>query len=77
MVYPKALLKRYRCEFNRDTGWDALGRAGYEPVRQVAVDNDWSALRFRKVEHIWTMKRNQEGAISLAGRKKSSDQRKI
>ena len=48
MVYPKSSSKKYRCEFNRDTGWQALGEAGYEPVRQVAIDEDWSALRFRK-----------------------------
>ena len=75
MVYPKGTSKRYKCEFNRDSGWASLGQAGYEAVRQVAVDEDWSALRFRKVEHIKTMKRNPEGAISSAGRKKASKQR--
>lgn len=38
MAYPKASSKKYQCEFNRDTGWKALGDAGYEPVRQVAID---------------------------------------
>ena len=32
---------------NRDTGWDALGEAGWRPVRQVTIDEEWSALRFR------------------------------
>jgi hypothetical protein len=75
MVYPKGTSKKYTCQFNRDTGWAALGQAGYEPVRQVAIDEDWSALRFRRVEHIKTMKRNPEGAISTAGRKKAREQR--
>lgn len=75
MVYPKGTSRKYKCEFNRDTGWEVLGQAGYEPVRQIAVDEDWSALRFRKVEHIKTMKRNPEGAISSAGRKKAREQR--
>lgn len=75
MVYPKASSKRLRCEFNRDTGWASLGQAGYEPVRQVAVDEDWSALRFRRAEHIKTMKRDPEGAISAAGRQKARAQR--
>ncbi|OYV02235.1 MAG: hypothetical protein CFE45_01205 [Burkholderiales bacterium PBB5] len=52
MVYPKASSKRLRCEFNRDTGWQALADAGYDTVRQVAVDEDWSALRFRKTAFI-------------------------
>lgn len=32
---------------NRDKGWEALEEAGYRPVRQVALDGEWSALRFR------------------------------
>ncbi len=75
MVYPKTTSKAYKCEFNRDTGWGSLGQAGYEPVRQVAIDENWSALRFRKVEYIKTMKRNPDGAISSAGRKKAQEQR--
>jgi hypothetical protein len=71
MVYPKTTSKRYQCEFNRDSGWASLGAAGYEPVRQVAVDADWSALRFRKAEFIKTMARNPEGAISQTGRQKA------
>ena len=71
MAYPKGTSKNYRCEFNRDTGWASLGAAGYEPVRQVAIDEDWSALRFRQVAHIKKMTRNPEGAISSAGRSKA------
>lgn len=74
MVYPKSSSKKYKCEFNRDSSWSALGHAGFEPVRQVALDEDWSALRFRRVEHIKTMKRNPDAAISIAGRKKVCDQ---
>ena len=51
-AYPKGTSKRYTCEFNRDTGWDALRKAGFDSVRQVAIDEDWSALRFRRVEFI-------------------------
>jgi hypothetical protein len=75
MAYPKASSKRYRCEFNRDTGWAALGRAGFEPVRQVAIDEDWSALRFRRVAYIASMKRDPDGALSVAGRAKARAQR--
>jgi hypothetical protein len=51
-AYPKGSSKRYRCEFNRDTGWDVLRAAGFDTVRAVAIDADWSALRFRRVEYI-------------------------
>ena len=51
-AYPKGTSKKYTCEFNRDTGWKMLRRAGFDTVRQVAIDEDWSALRFRRVEYI-------------------------
>ena len=51
-AYPKRSSKKYRCEFDRDHGWEGLREAGYESVRMVAIDADWSALRFRKLEFI-------------------------
>lgn len=72
MAYPKKSSKRYRCEFDRDTGWDALGEAGFEPVRMVAIDADWTALRFRRVEHIRTMARDPRRTISEAGKRRTA-----
>jgi hypothetical protein len=51
-AYPKGTSKRYTCEFNRDTGWDVIRKAGFDTVRAVAIDDDWSALRFRRNEFI-------------------------
>jgi len=51
-AYPKATSKRYACEFNRDDGWDVLRESGFDSVRQVAIDDDWSAIRFRRVKFI-------------------------
>jgi len=73
-AYPKGSSKRYTCDFNRDTGWDALGAAGFEPVRQVAIDEDWSALRFRRVEYIKKLTRSKLDAISEAGKQRSAHQ---
>lgn len=67
-AYPKGTSKKYRCEFNRDTGWEVLGKTGFEPVRQVAIDEDWSALRFRRVEFIKTMTRDKERALTAQGK---------
>ena len=72
VAYPKGTSKKYRCEFNRDSAWSALASARYEPVRMVAIDEDWSALRFRKVEHIKSMSRTPANAISEAGKRKAS-----
>lgn len=57
-AYPKATSRKHHCEFNRDNGWDALRRAGFESVRQIAIDADWTALRLRRVEY---MKTNRHG----------------
>jgi hypothetical protein len=51
-AYPKGTSKRYTCEFNRDNGWQVLRRAGFDTVRQIAIDADWTALRFRREEFI-------------------------
>jgi len=67
-AYPKGTSKRYKCEFNRDTGWAVLGKMGFEGVRQVAIDEDWSALRFRRAEYIKTMTRNEKLALSKEGK---------
>ena len=67
-AYPKGSSKKYKCEFNRDTGWDAVGKQGFEPVRMVAIDEDWSALRFRRVEFIKKMRRDAEHAVSSSAK---------
>ena len=69
-AYPKGTSKRYKCDFNRDSGWAALGAAGFEGVRLVAIDEDWSAMRFRRVEFIKSMNRDPKRAMSSGGRKK-------
>jgi hypothetical protein len=51
-AYPKGTSQRYTCEFNRDTGWHIIRAAGFDSVRQVAIDEDWSALRFRRLAYI-------------------------
>lgn len=50
--YPKKSSKRYQSTIYRDKGWKVLGDANFEAVRQVAINEDWSALRFRKVNYI-------------------------
>ena len=57
MAYPKGSSKKYQAEINRDSGWKVLGKNDFEPVRQIAIDEDWSALRFRRIAYIKTMTR--------------------
>lgn len=47
IAYPKKSGK-IKSDITRDNGWEDLTGNGYIPVTQVAVNEDWSALRFRK-----------------------------
>ena len=51
-AYPKGSSKKYKCDFNRDTGWNDLNKQGFETVRAIAIDEDWTALRFRRSEYV-------------------------
>jgi hypothetical protein len=70
LIYPKMSSKKYTCDFNRDTGWEQVGLQGFEGVRAVAIDEDWSAIRFRKVEYIQKMTRTF--AMTKEGKEKST-----
>ena len=72
LAYPKSSSRKLRCEFNRDQGWEILGEGGFEHVRQVAIDEDWSALRFRRFQFIRKLTRSSTMAISSEGKFRTS-----
>jgi len=47
--YPKLTAKR-DSDLNRDLIWKVLGERGLKAVSQIAVDDVWSAMRFKKVK---------------------------
>ncbi len=51
-AYPKGTSKKYSSDLSRETVWDVLQPLGIRPVRQIAIDDDWSALRFRRAERV-------------------------
>jgi hypothetical protein len=51
VAYPKGS-SGVKTDVNRDKLWDALKPTGWRPVRQIAMDNVWSALRFRPAEKV-------------------------
>lgn len=71
LAYPKGTSKKYKAEINRDNGWEMLGKYGYEGVRAVAIDDDWSALRFRRVQYIKKMTRRESFAMTKEGKGKT------
>lgn len=50
--YPKKSSVKYTTDLSRDHGWDALTGSGFRGIRIVAIDEDWSALRFRNNKYI-------------------------
>ena len=46
IAYPKA----NRSDINRDSLWPILTEFGMRPISQVAIDEVWSALRFRALQ---------------------------
>jgi hypothetical protein len=53
-----------------------MGAAGFEPVRQVAIDGDWSAVRFRRVEFIERLTRDPSRAMTREGRRRATGGRR-
>jgi hypothetical protein len=51
-AYPKKTSKEYFSDIDRDHGWEVLLDRGFDKVRQVAINDVWSALRFRNIRYI-------------------------
>jgi hypothetical protein len=50
--YPKKTSKKYASDIDRDHGWKVLNDSGLHGIRMIAIDNDWSAMRFRNIKYI-------------------------
>ena len=73
LCYPKKSSKVYKgSDCSRDTVARVLAEEGFEPVRNIAIDEDWSALRFRKVENIKKMVR--KFAHTEVGKERTNEQ---
>src|SRR5437868_14264663 len=49
MAYPKGTSKKYKgADINRDTAHARMGKLGFVGVSLVALDDDWSAMRFKR-----------------------------
>lgn len=69
-AYPKSTSKKYKSEISRETGNQGLGEAGFEPVRMVAIDEDWTGKRFRRVEFIKNLTRDPRALVSKEAKKR-------
>jgi hypothetical protein len=50
--YPKKTSKKYSSDIDRDHGWKELNDLDFFGIRLVAIDDDWSAIRFRNKKYI-------------------------
>jgi len=71
LCYPKKSSKKYKSELSRETMWDILGSYNMEPVRQIAIDEDWSAIRYRLVNKIKSLTRTNAATREGKNRIKS------
>jgi hypothetical protein len=51
VAYPKGT-SRVKTDVNRDRLWEATKPTGWRPVRQVALDDVWSTMRFRPANQV-------------------------
>lgn len=58
LAYPKKS-GNIKSDINRDLGWDSIYDLGLSPVSQISIDENWSALRWRKTEQIKKMIRTK------------------
>jgi len=50
--YPKKTSKKFSSDIDRDHGWKVLNDSGLFGIRLIAIDENWSALRFRNKKFI-------------------------
>ena len=50
VAYPKGSSKKYQADLNRDSLHALMQKHGFDGVSLVALDEDWSAMRFKRVE---------------------------
>jgi hypothetical protein len=58
-AYPKKT-GAIRTDITRDHGWEPLREAGLVAVTQVAIDDTWSALRFRYRDEVAKLTRRSD-----------------
>ena len=51
-AFPKKTANKYQSDIDRDHGWEVLLDRGFDKVRQINIDDEWSALRFRNARFI-------------------------
>jgi hypothetical protein len=51
-AYPKKTSRKIASDIDREHGWEVLLDRGFEKVRLISINEEWSALRFRNIRFI-------------------------
>lgn len=73
--YPKKSSKKISSDITRDNGWEIFGDYSYEPVSQISINEDYSALRFKPLKEIKNFNRNEKMILSKEGRKRAEKEK--
>jgi hypothetical protein len=68
VAYPK-IGSKIATTLNRDCSWECITGAGFETVRQVAIDHVWTAVRFKMVSPVAVLAKAaiREAVLESAG----------
>ena len=50
--YPRKNSKKQSADLKLNKNWKILNNLGFYEIRMVAIDNEWSAMRFRNIKFI-------------------------
>ena len=63
IAYPKKSSKLFK-DLNRDYGWETIQSKGFAGIASIALDGDWSAIRFRPQSSVKRKTASNSTAIS-------------
>ena len=52
VCFPKKTSKKMETDLSKDFGWTSLNNSGFYGRRIITVNADWSALKFKHINHI-------------------------
>jgi hypothetical protein len=74
-AYQKKTDIGYAADILGEDGWDIVGDYQFEPIRQISMDHNWSALRFRPIKKSKNIARNDN--ISVNSEEKIKPKKKL
>ncbi|MBP8959731.1 MAG: hypothetical protein KBG40_04825 [Bacteroidales bacterium] len=55
-AFPKKACRNLKSDLDKDHGWGALFDRGFDKIRLISIDENWSALGFKNIRFIRSVK---------------------